>query len=354
MKIAHIFWGLSTGGTEYMLVDIANIQVLTEQVYFIVIDDNVDTNVLKRLDPRIKVFFCKRKHGSKNLLSIVKLNFYLFRIHPDVTHLHMGYGLGKIVLWPGLKVRTVHNTKNKSDEYNRFKMLYAISNSVKKEIARQGFDSVVVPNGINSALVKTNGLRVHSDGCLHFIQIGRLLVKQKGQDLLIKATAKLKPQIEDGSLPRFKVHFVGAGNDLQMLQEMVNSSDLQKLFIFEGTKDRNWVYEHLCEYDLFVQPSYFEGFGLTIAEAMAAGIPVLVSDVDGPLEIISSVEENQYLGWTFKMGSPEDLADKIKLFLFGNYDSSLLIKALCHVKKYYDVAITAKKYLEEYKKLLKH
>lgn len=61
---------------------------------------------------------------------------------------------------------------------------------------------------------------------------------------------------------------------------------LEDHVIFEGLKEQAWIYENLCRYDLFIQPSRYEGFGLTVAEAISAKVPVLVSNIEGPLEII--------------------------------------------------------------------
>ena len=54
---------------------------------------------------------------------------------------------------------------------------------------------------------------------------------------------------------------------------------------FLGKQTQDYVAAHLTDYDLFVQPSRWEGFGLTVAEAMAAGVPVLVSEGQGPAEV---------------------------------------------------------------------
>ena len=67
---------------------------------------------------------------------------------------------------------------------------------------------------------------------------------------------------------------------------MVQNLHLENEVVFEGLKDQSWVYQNLCNYDLFIQPSRYEGFGLTVAEAIAAKVPVLVSNIEGPLEII--------------------------------------------------------------------
>lgn len=351
MKIAHILWGLSTGGTECMLVDIVNEQVKDNQVLVLVVDDNINKSLQKKIDPRVKFFCCKRKPGSKDVLAVLKLNFQLFLFRPSVTHLHMGYGLGRIVFWPGTKVRTVHATTNSSDEYHMFKRIFAISTAVKKEIKNQGYDSKIVYNGIKTQQVKNGKSNKKNDTCVHIVQVGRLLMREKGQNLLIEAVAQLKKSFGEEKIQPLKIHFVGFGADLEALQIMIDKYDLKNHFIFEGLKDRDWVYQHLCDFDLFVQPSYLEGFGLTVAEAVAAKVPVLVSDIDGPLEILTSKKKGKLLGWVFKSGDVNDLSQKLAAFLENGYDQNLVEEAYVQVVENFDVCETANNYLLEYKNL---
>lgn len=349
MKITHVLWGLQTGGTEYMLADIANEQVKTDEVFVIVVDDNVDKNVLSKFSSKISFFFCNRKRGHKSIIAVAKLNFYLFKISPDITHLHMGYGLGKMVLWPGKKVRTVHNTTNSPAEYHKFDRIVAISKAVQKEICSYGFESILVSNGVKIDAIKHRDLKKEKNGCVHIVQIGRLFSKQKGQDLLIKAVDCLVKASDLRYLPPFKIHFVGSGDDLDYLQKMISEKQLEKYFIFEGAKDRDWIYSHLCDFDLFVQPSYYEGFGLSVVEAAAAKIPVLVSNIEGPKEIL--YKDGEFVGWLFNVGDVADLSKKIADFLNGKYDDNLCEKAYEHMAKY-NVLRTASEYLSLYRELL--
>ena len=100
---------------------------------------------------------------------------------------------------------------------------------------------------------------------------------------------------------------------------------------------------------MFVQPSRWEGFGLTVAEAMAAKVPVLVSEGQGSAEVTCG---NKF-GWTFENGNSNDLAEKIK-YLYDNYDEAMdkANSALNYVQNTYDVSVTARKYLDNYTKCL--
>ena len=71
-------------------------------------NDSVDSELIGNLDKKCNVFCCGRKAGTKNPLPLIKLNYWLFKIKPDIIHVHGG-GLGKVSLYPSPKVFTIHN-----------------------------------------------------------------------------------------------------------------------------------------------------------------------------------------------------------------------------------------------------
>lgn len=145
----------------------------------------------------------------------------------------------------------------------------------------------------------------------------------------------------------FVMHFVGDGQDKEMLKQMAHELNLDQEIVFEGLKDQTWVYENLCNFDLFIQPSRYEGFGLTVAEAIAAKVPVLVSNIEGPLEII----DGGRLGLSFENKVATDCANKIVDFIKQGRDEAQVEEAYQYVCDHYDVSVTARKYLEVYQSI---
>jgi glycosyltransferase involved in cell wall biosynthesis len=89
-----------------------------------------------------------------------------------------------------------------------------------------------------------------------------------------------------------------------------------------------------------------EGFGLTVAEALAAKVPTLVSSGQGPEEII----EGEKYGWVFNNGDIDNLVYKLE-YITDHYDEAIRKSDLAYtyVNEAYNIAVTAKTYLEQYK-----
>lgn len=346
MRIAHVVWGMKTGGVETMLVNIINEQVRYEDVNLFIINDFVENSIIDKISPKCKIYWLKRKPGSKNILKILKLNLWIWKYHPNIIHVH-SYQVSKLIYGRWNIVRTIHNTGNIPEEYPKMKALYAISDAVKDVTIKQGFSNVkCIYNGI---LVNDIKKRIVSKPCNNkykIVQVSRLDISQKGQDILLNAVDIL---LHTYNISNFSLHFIGVGASEEMLKEMVEHKELKGYVFFEGLKSQDYIYSHLCDYDLFIQPSRYEGFGITVAEALAAKVPILVSDIEGPMEIIGNGEFGMY----FKSESVEDLAEKLRVILRGGYDYDLVEKAYQHVCDEYDVKNTAKEYIEAYKQVLK-
>ena len=96
-------------------------------------------------------------------------------------------------------------------------------------------------------------------------------------------------------------------------------------------------------------PSRSEGFGLTVAEGIAANIPVLVSNNDGPFELI---QHGKY-GYSFTKDNITDCANQISQII-AHYDKTVPLCKLAyeHVSSTYSVTQTAIQYIQLYNELL--
>lgn len=351
MRIAHLTWSMGIGGTQTMLTDIVNIQVQEgHEVGIFVIDTYVSDTIMKKLDSRVKVFFMGRTRGKKAILPFIKLNWYLWKYKPDIIHSH-AIKLRKVVYISAPKVVTVHTVGNKLKDISGYDLICAISKTVKQYLEGIGCLNVLLnEDGIWCDKIKQRSCYSRSNE-IHIVQVSRIYLDIKGQDIVVRALRQVVDKMKDNPMLAIKkciVHFVGDGIDTDKLKQLTSELKLNENVVFEGFKDREWVYQHLCDFDLFIQASRYEGFGLTVAEACAAKIPVLVSDIDGPLEII----DNGKLGMTFKRGDHDDLAKQLYRFISGEYDYLLVEKAYQRTLTRYSIERTTREYLEEYDRLL--
>lgn len=362
MKVAHIFWGLGFGGIETMLVNIANAQVNEgADVSIIILNDMLEESLVSALDSRVHLYCTKRKLHSINPWFLVRMNWYLYKIQPDAIHLHGGLfyrhiwsrRLSRVAsvtlhalpagpvrrsgashrLFPILDITTPGNVLY----YDLIPKVFAISEAVKDALwENYHIQSTVVCNGILTSKFQSRAA-AQPHAPLRIVQVSRLEHDKKGQDLLIEAAARLAGKID--------VSFIGEGTSMDYLKKLTREHHAETYVHFLGKKQQDYIATHLQDYDLFVQPSRFEGFGLTVAEAMAANVPVLVSAGQGPAEVTCG---DKY-GWTFENGCVDSLTDRIS-YIMEHYDEALN-KAQAgrqHVIDTYDVSVTAKRYLQEY------
>jgi glycosyltransferase involved in cell wall biosynthesis len=110
--------------------------------------------------------------------------------------------------------------------------------------------------------------------------VGRL-TEQKGHSVLLEALPEVISRF-----PELAVVIIGDGPERQSLEEKATLLGVAGQIVWMGKKSRDEVLGLYGVMDIFVMPSLYEGFGLTAAEAMAAGRPVVASAVDGLEEVV--------------------------------------------------------------------
>lgn len=350
MKIVHLTWPFGVGGAEEMLADIVNEQCRTEQVWIIVLNNQVDRETRAGVDPSVKVLCLNRKPGSRNPWPLLRLNWLIRSIRPDIIHAHSGTLVKPLLGRLPATVLTVHATGEAATfdkSFQRFTRIFAVSESVAADCMRiKNIPAKIVMNGIRCRDVEFRP-RVQ-DGCFRIVHVARLAHLTKGQDILLHAMARIQDTCPKGLI---QLELIGAGPSRSFLESLIRDLGLETKVVLRGNVPRSQLYKTLCSYDLLVHPSRNEGFGLAIVEAMAAGVPVLASDLGCPRQILGGGR----FGFLFKSEDDADCARQIRYFM-GIKDSAevaeLRSAARQHALLEFDISRTTSQYLEEYREIL--
>jgi phosphatidyl-myo-inositol dimannoside synthase len=130
--------------------------------------------------------------------------------------------------------------------------------------------------------------------------LGRLSAAEryKGFDEVLDILPAL---IQD--IPNLKYMIVGEGNDRSRLESKAKDLGLEDYVIFTGFIAEVEKADHYRVADVYVMPGKGEGFGIVYLEAMACGIPVVASKIDGSREAV----RNGMLGTLVDPDDPEDI-----------------------------------------------
>lgn len=204
----------------------------------------------------------------------------------------------------------------------------------------------IIPNGVDKLLykkVKNNQFRkknkIKEKNLVLFF--GRLN-PTKGPEMLAKAAINITKKRKD-------IAFIWVGPDEGKAEEVKDLIKGYKNMKYLGPiKGKEKIAEIYQSADVYVLPSYREGLPLTLFEAMASGLPIIASPVNGvPFEI-----EEEKNGFFSNYGDIESLEKNIIKII----DNPPLIKKISknnlNKSKNYSWDDIYKKYMEEYKKLL--
>lgn len=103
--------------------------------------------------------------------------------------------------------------------------------------------------------------------------------------------------------------------------------------VLTGNVPPDMVYAHMTVFDVLVHPTYREGFGKVLQEAMGVGVPIITTDVPGPSEVV----ENGVSGILCRVRDPENLAEKM-IALHNNKPlrDSLSKAGIARAERYFD------------------
>lgn len=162
----------------------------------------------------------------------------------------------------------------------------------------------VIPIGLHLREFEKAYQRLHLEAVRRnpqeILYVGRL-VASKGLVYLMQGAKILK----DRQVP-FLLTIVGSGEDSLLLKLLVKNLGLEERVRFLGSVDQDTLYRCYAEASVFVLPSVvrLEAFGIVQLEALAMGLPVVVSDLPGVNELVTYSGG----GWIVPPRDPEALS----------------------------------------------
>ncbi len=379
MRIAHIsmFYYPTIGGVEKVIEELAQRQLKEGHEVHVFC---CDSDKYKRVRPLNEVINGVRVHRHRCWLRLSLFTFIwptllfnkiLWLKDFDVFHSHVSGHLYNLIVGIVAKikgVRYVHTTHCPWTEAFRplaVRIPLFFTNLVFNRIAFKFIDKIiaitpwelpilkkwikdeskitVLPNGMDKIFftkIKNNDFRSkfkipEKEKLVLFF--GRYNVT-KGPEKLILAAKEILKERND-------ITFLFVGPDEGMLPQMLElSKDVKKIIIEGPIRDRKEVVKMYQSADVFPMPSFREGLPLTLFEAMASGLPIVASPVNGiPYEM-----ENNVNGIFINYGDIQGLKGAILKILDDKALASKFSKNNIQKSKKYDWDIIYKKYMEIY------
>lgn len=288
--------GFAMGGAENMVYELSNhINPENFDVSVLCYCGKQNTSLEKKAEDKIDVHYvdCAGKITPQKIHKVFR---EINKIQPDIVHAHMGGAL-YAALWTLQKrkplVVTIHTTPKKAfsnliEQVLRFRMIFgrcrlvAVSEE-NKRLADQYFKLRAPCEFVNNGVDLKRFYRKEHE-VFTFINVARQ-DDNKNQKMLIKAFKKVHEIHQDT-----KLILVGDGPNHEMLQALCGEFGIQDEVLFTGNIANAEDYYAIS--DVYVQTSHREALPMSILEAMAAGLPIISTDVGGIRDVVKG---NGYL-----------------------------------------------------------
>lgn len=350
MRILHVITSLAIGGAQRLLSDILPLMAKTDEVSLLVYEQVENEFYRHIVSAGINVISLDA-HNYHNPTVVFRMRT-IFKEY-DVVHVH----LFPSIYWASLACRglktklvyTEHGTTNSRREkwyfrpieqfmYDRYDKVIAISPETKEALmswlkSRKG-DSryVCINNGIDtSRFALANSAHKTNSEKVKLMMVSRF-APAKDQKTIIRALTHLDS--------RFQLELVGDGDTMESVRQYASEQGVSDRVYFMGM--RQDIPELIASCDIGIQSSFWEGFGLTAVEFMAAGKPIVASRVPGLWQVVEGA------GLLFEKENDIELATIINR-LSTNEDEYNRVVERCKIRaKEYDIKNVIKAYINVY------
>lgn len=193
----------------------------------------------------------------------------------------------KKIAWVNADIKKVgYNPSFNRDFYHNFNHIITVSNSARETFLTEYPDTTGKVSTIfdivdkNSILAQAGETSPYNDipGSTKILTVGRL-VKLKGYDIAIDAAKLLLEKNFN-----FHWYFLGEGPYREQLETRIAETGLQRHITLLGAKQNPYPYFKYC--DIYVQPSYNEGYGIALYEAKIFARPIISTNFPSARDII--------------------------------------------------------------------
>jgi glycosyltransferase involved in cell wall biosynthesis len=226
------------------------------------------------------------------LRRLAGLRFFVRVCGPDIPGFERRYGMLYPVLTPVIRGvwRGAAAVVAKCD--SEAAMIRAVDPAI---------DVTLVPNGVDVSAFPAAAIA--GGGPLRLICVARL-IERKGQPHLIEAVRRLVAEGADITLD-----LVGTGDAEASYRAQAQALGIAERVRFAGYVPREEIGARYAAAHVFVLPSFNEGMSVATLEAMAAGLPVVVTRTGGTAELVADGVN----GLTFDWADVDELAAHLRL-----------------------------------------
>lgn len=354
VKVAVILPYFGSGGAETMVAHLTShfdLNRLNVQVYCIY-GEPLKNHLEKEVQSHgIKIIFIGKKLGF-SIKAVFKLYKELNIFKPDIVHTHLMacmYATPWVLTHNIKMLHTLHSIPQSENSYFIRKIttsfLYKIKKAVPVAISIENQkliaeyynmkkESIEVVN--NPVITRRYYHRKMLGDTITLITVGRLS-KEKNQIMMIEVFKELYKEYSN-----IKFMIVGDGEERKSLEKKAQEYKIDKNIIFVGRVVN--VEDYLCDADIFLLSSFYEGVPLSILEAMAARLPIISTNVGGVKDIVTNN------GILVQSNNIEAMKNAIlKLIKNKNLRIKMGENSLMNIKKY-DVENIAEEYTRLYEK----
>lgn len=290
-NIVHIIDSLGRGGAEKVLVE----SVGSMTTYNHVIISLRSINDVGSDFGEITIIYLDFNNYFDLPKTIIKIKTLIKRYNPRAVHSHLFWStiIARLSIPKKISLITTYHSllyhKKNTEQYSKFylwldrityreRFITICVSQVVKDMLEESVginkNVFVIYNFVDDKFFNLERENKLSSDKLNFVSVGNFRT-QKNHTYLIETFSNYKNS-------NFNLCIYGEGEQKARLQHLIIKKNISNVTLARSTK---YIADELQKHDIFLLASKFEGFGIALLEAMASGLPCIVSDIPAFKEV---------------------------------------------------------------------